>query len=324
MMDTAEGIYCLANDAVVDGLIALCESIRRHDPGLPLTVIPFNDDIALTREAVALYGFDLLADPSLAAMDLVGGDYWPGDEHRAHNMRKFCAFCGPYERFFFLDSDIVTLASLAPYFKAFREVDADFMWFSPDLNNVYHPGPVRDEMVARFNTAAFNGGQFMGRRGVLTPAILKGLVEAARPYRHGFVDNLEQSFINFAVDVCGLSKVAGSDQVPDTAIAACALRMRDVGGRLVIDDPRTPDSGRHVSLIHWSGHKTAPLMPYRKLWLGYRLAGKSRSQRLAYCIAANVAAARRTSWKTPVRLVRRARVRGRHILASRGYIAWNR
>jgi hypothetical protein len=324
MPEAAEGVICLANDAVIDGLIALCESVRRHDPALPLTVIPFNDNIALTRDTVSEYGFDVLYDPSIAAIDLVSAEYWPKDEHRQRAMRKFCAFCGPYERFFFLDSDIVTLTSLASYFEAFRETDADFVWFSPDLNNVYHPGPVRDEMVSRYSTAAFNGGQFMSRRGVLTPAILGELVKSARPYRYGFVDILEQSLINFAVDVGGVSKVAGRDLVPDRAVAAAAMRLRDVQGRLVIDDPRTPDSGRPVSLIHWSGYKPVPLMPYRQTWLSYRLAGKSRGERTAYRIAATRAAVKRTSWKTPVRLARRARFRGRNILASRGYIAWRR
>jgi hypothetical protein len=324
MPENTEGVICLANDAVIDGLIALCESIRQHDPSLPLTVIPFNDSINRTRETVAAFGFDILDDPSIAAMDLVGADYWPGDEYRGRSIRKFCAFWGPYERFFFLDSDIVTLTSLAPYFKAFRESDSDFVWFSPDLNNVYRPGPVRDEMVSLYNTAAFNGGQFMGRRGVLTPAILREVVEAARPYRHGFVDILEQTLINFAVDLRGLSKVAGRDLVPDLAVAAAAMRLRDVDRRLMLDDPRTPDSGRQVSLIHWSGYKLVPLMPYRKTWLNYRLAGKSPGERATYCAEALAAAVKRTSWKTPVRLARRARVRGRNILASRGYIAWHR
>jgi hypothetical protein len=324
MPDGSEGVICLANDAVVDGLIALCESIHRHDPGLPLTVVPFNDSIAATREVVAAYGYDVLDDSSIAAMDLIGAKYWPAFEHRGRAMRKFCAFCGPYERFFFLDSDIVILTSLAPYFEAFRVADIDFMWFSPDLNKVYHPGPVRDEMVSRYGTAAFNSGQFLGRRGVLTPTILQGLVETARPYRYGFVDILEQSFINYAIDVSDVSKAAGRDLVPDLAVAAAAMRLRNTGGKLMLDDPRTPDSGRQVSLIHWSGYKTVPLMPYRKTWLSYRLAGKSRGEQARYRVAAVVAAVRRISWKTPVRLARRARLRGRNILASRGYIAWRR
>jgi hypothetical protein len=325
MRQSTDGVFCLANDAVVDGLIALCESIRQYDPDLPLTVIPFNDSIALTREVASAYNYDLFSDhPAITAMDLVGAEYWPQFEHRGHAMRKFCAFCGPYERFFFLDSDIVSLTSLAPYFEAFRKADVDFMWFSPDLNKVYHPGPVRDEMVSRYHTVAFNSGQFMGRRGALTPAMLGGLVATARPYRHGFVDILEQSFINFAIDVCNVPKAAGRELVPELAVAAAAMRLQNVDGHLVINDPRTPDSGRQVSLIHWSGYKTVPLMPYRKTWLKYRLASKSRGGRAAYRIASTVAAVGHTSWKTPVRLARRAIFRGRNVLASRGYIAWHR
>jgi hypothetical protein len=316
------GIFCLANDPVVDALIALCASVRHHDPDLPLTVIPFNDNIARTRRALTEFGYGLLDDSSLATMDAVGSLYWPDDPNLAHNMRKFCSFCGPYERFLFLDSDIVVLHSLEPYFESFRRSDADFMWFSPDLNAVYRPGPVRDAMVSRYNTAAFNGGQFMGRRGAFTPSILTEVVEASRQHRHGFVDFLEQSFMNYAVDTRGLSKIAGHEAVPGLAVAGAMLRLRKLPSYFVIDDPRAPESGRRVSLIHWAGYRVAPFMPYRRTWLAYRLAGVSRAGRWEYHGTTAVAMVKRLSWRTPVRLVRRGRVRTRNRLASRGYIGW--
>lgn len=125
-----EGVLCLANDAVIGDLTALCESVRRHDPQLPLTVIPFDDRVERTRRLLAGFGFDLFSGPQLEEMDELGRRYWPGETFRPRTMRKFCAFTGAYERFLFLDSDIVLFESMEPFFAAFRASTSDFMFFA--------------------------------------------------------------------------------------------------------------------------------------------------------------------------------------------------
>lgn len=312
---------CLANDAVLDSLIALCESLRTHSPALPVTVIPYDDAIERTRAVAREYGHEVYEDPSLTAMDALGVPYLRNSSWR-HMYRKLCAFWGPYERFLLLDADVVVLRELEPYFEAFRHSGADIMYFATDIANVYKPGAVREEMLARYATAGFNAGTFMGRRGALSPEQLEQVRVASTAHRHGFINDFDQTFINYAVDVCGLVKVDAHELVPYVVEAGAGMRLSRKEGKLVLADARTPESGRPVSMIHWAGYHVRPFMPYRRIFLSYRLARSSRKLQYAYRLRSLCEIVAMTSWKTPVRLVKRARVLGRNVLASRGYVGW--
>lgn len=312
---------CIANDYVLDSLIALCESLRLHSPELPMAVIPYDSATERTREVARAYGYELYDDPSLTVMDALGLPYL-GDSSYRHMYRKLSAFWGPFERFLLLDADVVVLHPLEPYFEAFRRSGADFMYFATDISNVYRPGPVREEMLVRYGTAGFNAGTFMGRRGALTPEQLQELRVASEAHRHGFINDHDQTFINYAVDVAGLAKVDAHELVPSLVEACASMRLKRQNGKLVLADARTPESGRQVTMVHWAGYHVRPFMPYRRIFLDYRLAGRSRRHRYVYSSRSLIRAAAKWSWKTPVRLLKRWRVLGRNVLASRGLIGW--
>src|SRR5260370_3390370 len=42
----ARGVYTLANDPMYDWLVAFLESLREHEPALPIVVIPLDDRIS--------------------------------------------------------------------------------------------------------------------------------------------------------------------------------------------------------------------------------------------------------------------------------------
>ncbi len=317
----SEGIVCLANDGIIDGLIALGESLRANSPNTSLTVIPFDANLRQTRELTARLGFDIYDDPSLAAMDSLGERYWPGEEWRPHTMRKFCAFWGPYERFMFLDADIVVLESLDRYFEALRAQQAEFMYFTTDMTKVYE-GTLREEMIARRAAVGFNTGLFMGLRGRLTAAMVEDLFATCQSDRGGFVDLLEQTFLNYAVDVTGLSKVDAHEVLPDAIDAWAGSRLRRKGDGFILEDARTPESGRKVTLIHWAGYDIAPSMPYRSTFLTYRLAVATPRERISYRIGRITASLRHVSLGTPRRLIHHWRVHARTWLQSRGYSTW--
>lgn len=313
----SEGIVCLANDGIVDGLIALCESLRANSPGLPLTIIPFDASLTRTREVVERFGHRLLDDPSLEAMDDLGRRYWPGESFRTHAMRKFCAFSGPYDRFLFLDADIVVLRPLDAYFELFRRDSADLLYFQTDISMVY-VGPLLDEMAAR-GSVGFQTGVFMGRRGTVTTPMLEQAFVDCEPHRGGFVDILEQTFLNYVVDTASLTKLDAHQALPGLVDGWAGMRLKRKAGGFVLADARTRESGRPVALIHWGGYAIAPLMPYRSTFLTYRLAGAGRIERIRYRVLSLIASLRGVSYRTPLRLAHRWRGRGRNWLAARGY-----
>jgi hypothetical protein len=255
-------------------------------------------------------------------MDALGARYWPGETFRPHSMRKFCAFWGPYERFLFLDADIVVLRSLAPYFAAFRSASGDFMYFWTDLTRVYRP-PLLHEMVSAHGAVGFQTGVFMGRTGTLTESRLESLLAQAQPRRDEFVDILEQTFLNYTVDVAGLRKVSAREAAANVVDAWAGMRLRRTRDGLVLADSRTPaERGRPVTLIHWGGYRLGPFMPYRRIFLAYRMRNEPRPRRIAYR-AASVVASLKTRRRHPARwLAYRWLALGRNWLASRGYPAW--
>ncbi len=176
------------------------------------------------------------------------------------------------------------LRPLDPYFEAFERADADFVHFATDMVQVYQPGPLRERMIAEHDVAGFSSGTFRGRGGQLDGAKVRAIAATTGPLRSEFVDNLEQTLINYCVDVSGLHKADANDLVDDLAVAGALMRLTGSGDDLKLADRRVPYSGRNVSMIHWAGYSLSSLMPYRRTFLRYRLAGLDGRQRLRYRI----------------------------------------
>jgi hypothetical protein len=315
------GVACLGNDAVVEWVIAFCESLHRHNPDLPLTLIPFDDRTVETEAVLRRFGYDLYQGPALGRMDRLGEAYWPGEKFRPHIMRKFCAW-DTYDTFLFIDADVVVLRPLASYFEAIDGARADFMHFATDMVQVYRPGPLRERMLADHDSAGFNSGVFMGRRGQLDANRLDSLASDVAELRGEFVDNLEQTLINYAVDTTGLKKVDANDLVDDLAVAGSLMRLTGRGDDLVLDDRRVPYSGRTVSMIHWAGNGLSLFMPYRRTFLRYRLAGVGPGPRWRYRLTTAKAQARNLTPRRTYHLLRVLPYRVRSWLSARGLAKW--
>jgi hypothetical protein len=319
----SHGVVCLGNDAVLDWVVAFCESVHLHDPGLPLTLIPFDDSVERCQEVLDRHGYGLYQGPMLAAMDALGERYFPGGGHvKTHIMRKFCAW-DVYDEFLYMDSDIVAVASLAPYFPMLERSGADFVHFATDIVQVYREGPLRERMVAEHGAAGFNSGAFMGRRGGLTAAEIERRAEEAAPLRPEFVDNLEQTLINYCVDVSDLKQVDATELPEVPVVAGALMRCVERGGQLILDDRRVPYSGRPVSAIHWAGYGLGPLMPYRAAFLRYRLAGTPAAARRRYRAGAWADQVGQMTPRHTYHELRGAPYRLRGWLSARGLAKWH-
>ena len=61
--ELARGVYTLANDPMYDWLVAFLESMREHEPDLPIVVIPFDDRIERVARLRGKYCFAIMDDP---------------------------------------------------------------------------------------------------------------------------------------------------------------------------------------------------------------------------------------------------------------------
>jgi hypothetical protein len=278
-VSSQRGLVCLASDGVNDWLLALCESLRTHSPQLPLLVIPYDAETVKVEATLRKYGHKLYTD-SLGPIDVVGRSYWPDRAGAAKGFRKFAAW-STFETFLFLDSDVVVLDSVEPYFDAFEAARADFMYFASDVEQVYVEGALRDAMLEA-GSVGFNAGMFLSRRGFLEPGDLQTLAGLPRCVRAGFVDNMDQSAANYLVDHKSAVVVDANALVSDRVAAAAVMRLREEAGRVVVRDARVGNTGKPASLIHWAGYSQHPFIPYRRVFLRYRLPGASRRERLAF------------------------------------------
>jgi hypothetical protein len=324
---SARGLVTLANDAVVEDLVVLLESVTSHEPALPVTVIPFDEDVSMVADVVSSRGHTMYAGPLLEVMDEVGRRYWPGETMLPRNMRKFCAFWSSYETFFFLDADSALLGPIEPYFDAFDASDADFLYFHPDVENCYRPGRFRDVLVRRYGSVGFNGGAFLSRHRALEVEAVRARVDSAAPARArgDFVDNLEQTFLNYCVDCEGLRKLSWADAVPGLTAASALMLMRRRGGVMVLEDARTPDSGRPVAFLHWAGYRTGPFMPYRRIFRRYRLGPEAPlGSVVAYEARSLGRSLRRVRPRVVYSAAHKLRFQVINWLAARGLISWPR
>jgi lipopolysaccharide biosynthesis glycosyltransferase len=150
------GVYCLANDAALEWFEAFVRSFRKHNPDLPLTVIPYDTSMARLKALRARFQFEVMEESEASRFDAIAHRV-AGQRIAGGTFRKLCTFFGEYETFLFLDSDIVVTQPLEPFFDAFEKAEADFIYFDTDMTMVYTPDFAR-KMMTEFGSTGFNSG----------------------------------------------------------------------------------------------------------------------------------------------------------------------
>jgi hypothetical protein len=275
-------------------LVALLESCRLHEPDIPVVVIPFDDRIRRVRTLQNRYRFELLEHECLEALDQIAARYFSNDYTSVHKFRKFAAFWGPFEKFVFLDSDVVLLGPLSEFFDRAEASDVEFVCGEIDIDQVYVPGKLRDQMTSTGATTGFNAGFFMSSRNMLTLDQVRRLGDEGLAIRGGFVSVLgDQPFFNWCVAVSGLKVQTYFDLVPDMCFSTWAMRgpVADVNGVWRLLDTKWDDFGRRMPLLHWAGYGLDLKMPNLRIFLRYRLAhatNRERAQLASYWMANSV------------------------------------
>lgn len=267
------GAITLANDAVLEWVRALLSSLRTHCPGLPVAVIPFDDRQEKLSTLLAQAGHTYFDGPAISRLHSLGRRFYPDDEFSARGFRKLAAFTGPFDRFLFLDSDVVALGPVDDLLEAIQDSSADLVYFDTDVEQVYRPGEIYRSVTARRPVVGFNAGLFASRRGILSPERFEhALSNIGEGWETELVANAEQPFFNLTVERLGLTCVRASELVRDTCStcwpAAGRLEFDGVAHRL--RSSGRWDEGWRMRFAHWAGIRLSPQMPNRDVWLRYR------------------------------------------------------
>lgn len=265
------GIYCLANDKVLDWTIAFFESLRSYEPDCRLIVIPFDSEIEQLSQLAQKYNFEFYPnDNTLEKLDEIGATFNPKRGKNIHMFRKLAIFWGPLEHFLFLDSDIVILSKLDELFEAYFTSQCEFMYYKGEtFDPVYKPGDFRNKMIAEYSANGFNSGSFISSRGVFALEEFVSRAQEAILLKEHFASFGEQSFLNYCVDMKRLRTKAFIDAIPD--LASCWAKFEPI--------ERSGDTyklfGKRLLFTHWAGFKPNASMPNRRLFLDFRLKNES-------------------------------------------------
>ena len=274
----ALGVYTLANDGVLDWALSLFESVKTFAPGLPLCVIPYDSRQQQLAERVRLFGYSYFTAPEQDTLQAIGERFYPTSDFAARGFRKLAAFEGPFEHFLFLDSDAVALSPIEVILRALEDANFDLVHFDTDLDQVYRPGSLREQLVAG-GARGFNCGLFAGRRGALTVKRLAStLALLDANWSTQLVPNAEQPFLNYFADRERLRVAAAHELLPGYCSTCWPATGRIVpdGADFRLRDSGRWDEGRKLLCAHWAGFPLGPSMPNRSLFEHFHRQGLTR------------------------------------------------
>jgi hypothetical protein len=273
------GIYCLANDGVIEWFEMFARSLRHFHPTLPLTVIPYNSQTTRLEQLTSKYRFDLIPEAEVAQFEALEPKIMNMNRH-AGMFRKWASFFGPYDEFILFDADIAIAMPLGDIFSAFATSGCDFLYFDTDITMVYRPEHVA-AMQAKYGSPGFNAGTFGSRKGVITWELLWQMADKAAADRHLFEPmQVDQPFLNYVFDTLPRRMTSLHALLPELSPkpwARVPFRLDHAHDRAVDGD------GRQMPFIHWAGYGF-PTMIRPEIFLNYRTLGMTRWERLLHCV----------------------------------------
>ncbi|MGB3495413.1 MAG: Npun_R2821/Npun_R2822 family protein [Elainellaceae cyanobacterium] len=294
-----DGIYILANDGVIDQLIALINSIRLNAGSIPICILPYDDRVDGVRSLISQRNDVTLFDDTacIQKWEDFATQIWQSHptvraawttetrDFRVHRLgmhRRFCGFDGPFDRFIYLDADTLVLDSLRPIFDGLT--DHDFVVYDfqhKDLTHVFqHDSPQLYEVFAaeRLERELFCAGMYASKQGIFSD---DQLAELLQQLRHGEVELLygnapDQSILNYMVLRSHLSSLNlalhwSGDRRTGNSVTSSHFEPRD---------HRLYDRGKPLMYLHYIGLPSTLFrqvsagenidFPYRDTFLYYR------------------------------------------------------
>src|SRR6476646_908209 len=166
------GIYIVANDKVTSQAIALLNSIRLHDPEIPIVMIPYDDQYqAVAAKLNSAYVVTLYEDLqfinrlSSKLQQLFGEKFFA----RPNQFRKQACWFGPFDEFLYIDTDIVVFEKISNNLNYLADYDficCDYQ-HAGGIKNVFSPKVIEDQVFIDPDLkGVFNCGFCGGKKGL--------------------------------------------------------------------------------------------------------------------------------------------------------------
>jgi hypothetical protein len=277
------GIYITANDWVMDHAIACLNSIRAYDPDIPIMLIPYSEDYQQVAACLHQdYGVELY--PDLAFIERLSENLQSifGTEFfaRPNTFRKQACWFGPFDRYLYIDTDVVVFSPIARVLDDLD--DYDFLCYDYQhrggIRNVFNPAVLEQGVFSDVELKdVFNTGFWASKKGLITEADLYEVFRgcAAHPDYFDFSEKTsDQPIINYLI-LKRIPKRFNLVRQPGGGPGNWAGSQHFVRAGAGLLDPNV---NKPLDYLHWAGYRIQPGCPYWDIWAYYRYLRSPESQ----------------------------------------------
>lgn len=268
-----DGVAIVANDKVSEWLLPFLESYRASNAETELYLIPYDDDIELTRRAAEVYGATWVED-DMRELDELAKRLYPLSPYRRRRLRKLQSLALPLDRVVYIDVDTLLFRDVRPLFERLSPGDFDFIVASTSDDYVYNDKQAQYDFLK--GVVLFNDGFFVTSHQILKIRDFQDVVEAEEKLFHAVRKRgglYAQPLVNFVVHRRGLRVRSLEECLPGASNESFyKVKTARLEGGLPVDL-----HGRDIYFIHWAGAIQAPKdRVFDGVWLEYAKAAAER------------------------------------------------
>ena len=255
------GIAIVANDKVMHWLLAFLESWHATNAHLPVFLIPYDENIEVTRRVAQAYGVTF-ADVDSVELDALSKKLFPLGWNKRNRLRKLLSLTLPLDEVIYFDVDILLFQDLTPALGKLEPGTTDFIVIARTDDYVYNEGARQLDYLR--DAILFNDGFFITSRHILSiEDFHQAMAEDEKTFdrvrqRGGLY---AQPLVNFVVHRKRLNIRALPDLVPGTSPQSYHKAERI---ELRPDGPYEWDMP--VWFVHWPGVSRPGNLAFDGLW----------------------------------------------------------
>lgn len=294
-----DGIYILANDVVYDQLVALLNSIEANaGKKYPVSIVPYDDRLEqVKREISNRSNVEIFADTAaISRWEDFSCQVWQthpnafkrwqesgiSGVYRLGMHRRFCGFDGPFEKFIYLDADILVMNSLEDIFQQLNNHDFvvyDFQYKDPThVYNVNYENILDVFPQSRIDEEIFCAGLYGSKKGVFEEERRKYLLSQLGQGEAEilYMNAPDQTILNYMVMRSGISSYNFAKQLSVSETTGCCVTSSHFESLNNI----LYDKGNQLTYLHYIGLSSSLFsrvcagenvdFPYRDVFLHYR------------------------------------------------------
>jgi hypothetical protein len=268
-----QGVAIVANDKISEWLLPFLESYRASNAATELYLIPYDDDVELTRRAADVYGAIWVED-DMRQLDELAKRLYPLSPYRRRRLRKLQSLALPLERVVYIDVDTLLFRDVRPLFERLSPGETDFVVASTSDDYVYNDKHAQYDFLK--GVVLFSDGFWLTSRHVLGIRDFQDVVEAEEKLFHAVRKRgglYAQPLVNFVVHRRGLHVRSLEECLP----GASNESFYKVKTARFAEDGPVDLHGRAIYFMHWAGAVQTPKERFfDSVWLDYARAAAER------------------------------------------------